>query len=97
MARVVSSSHKKKLNLCHSWLRTFLSKFISKINRVSFSLLNSDFCQKAPADDPSVPRSTLVSLSHFLVRQHYKHYNNPQSARALHYDNETTAFLCSSC
>mmetsp|Transcript_21594 Transcript_21594/g.31811 ORF Transcript_21594/g.31811 Transcript_21594/m.31811 type:complete len:2705 (-) Transcript_21594:384-8498(-) len=59
MAKVESTLHKKMLNLCHSWLRTFLPHCLSKINRVSFGLLNSDDCQKALADDPNVPRSRL--------------------------------------
>jgi hypothetical protein len=51
--------HKKLLNLCHNWLRTFMPHCLAKVNRVSFGLLSETDCQAALLADPHVPRSRL--------------------------------------
>jgi hypothetical protein len=59
MAHVASPTHKKLLNLCHDWLKTFMPHCLAKVNRVSFGLLSEADCDKALAEDPHVPRSRL--------------------------------------
>lgn len=59
VAYVSSPLHKKLLNLCHAWLRTFLPHCLAKINRVSFGLLSSEHCKAALKADPHCPRSRL--------------------------------------
>eukprot|EP00808_Paulinella_micropora_P006835 g75373.t1 len=55
----VSLTSKKLLNLGHDWLNTFLPHCLSKVNRVSFGLLNSKQSQEALWRDPNTPRSRL--------------------------------------
>eukprot|EP00808_Paulinella_micropora_P015456 g71669.t1 len=50
---------KKLLNLAHDWLRTYLPHCLSKVNRVSFGLLDSQQCLQALEADPLMPRSRL--------------------------------------
>jgi ElaB/YqjD/DUF883 family membrane-anchored ribosome-binding protein len=59
VAHVTSPMHKKLLNLCHNWLRTFMPHCLAKVNRVSFGLLSETDCQAALLADPHVPRSRL--------------------------------------
>lgn len=66
VARVSSPHHKKLLNLCHNWLRTFLPHCLAKVNRVSFGLLSSDDCKQALEQDPFVPRSRLKLAVPFI-------------------------------
>lgn len=66
LAHVTAPLHKKLLNLCHDWLRTFLPHVLAKINRVSFGLLTSDDCKAALEDDPNVPRSRLKLAVPFI-------------------------------
>ena len=53
----LSGDHIKMLNLTYDWLRSTLPFVLSKIDRVSFGLLNKDDLDKALAIDPMMPKS----------------------------------------
>lgn len=59
MAKVLSLTHKKLLNLAHDWLCTFLPHVFAKVNRVSFGLLSEIECAALLKDDPRCPPSRL--------------------------------------
>eukprot|EP00457_Paulinella_chromatophora_P000002 gb/GEZN01000002.1/.p1 GENE.gb/GEZN01000002.1/~~gb/GEZN01000002.1/.p1 ORF type:complete len:6816 (+),score=1425.09 gb/GEZN01000002.1/:114-20561(+) len=55
----VALQPKKLLNLAHDWLRTFLPHCLSKVNRVSFGLLDEQQCEEALSISENTPRSRL--------------------------------------
>ena len=66
VTKVTSPLQKKLLNLCFTWLSTFLPHCLAKVNRVSFGLLNDDDCKAALLVDPNVPRSRLKLAVPFI-------------------------------
>ena len=53
----LSPKHKKMLNLCRDWLKSYLPHVLQKIDRVSFGLLNKADFDRAMAVDPNMPRT----------------------------------------
>jgi len=53
----LSDKHKKMLNLCSDWLRSFLPHVLQKIDRVSFGILTKAEYDRAVALDPHMPQS----------------------------------------
>lgn len=66
VTKVTSPLQKKLLNLCFTWLSTFLPHCLAKVNRVSFGLLNDEDCKAALLADPNVPRSRLKLAVPFI-------------------------------
>eukprot|EP01087_Luapelamoeba_hula_P004848 TRINITY_DN1482_c0_g1_i1.p1 TRINITY_DN1482_c0_g1~~TRINITY_DN1482_c0_g1_i1.p1 ORF type:complete len:4317 (-),score=602.49 TRINITY_DN1482_c0_g1_i1:51-13001(-) len=53
----LSPKHKKMLNLCRDWLKSYLPHVLQKIDRVSFGLLSKSDYERAIAADPHMPRT----------------------------------------
>jgi len=53
----LSPKHKKMLNLCRDWLKSYLPHVLQKIDRVSFGLLSKADYDRAIATDPNMPRT----------------------------------------
>ena len=49
----------KMLNLAHDWLQHYLPHVLSKINRVSFGIMNKEDYERAMADTPHMPLSRV--------------------------------------
>ena len=60
------SQSRKMLNLSHDWLHSYLPHVLSKVNRVSFGLLNAADLARARALDPFMPSSRAVLAVPFV-------------------------------
>jgi hypothetical protein len=53
----LTSNHRKLLNLAHDWLDSFMPHCLSKIDRVSFGIMNKGDFERAIKVDPFMPRT----------------------------------------
>lgn len=53
----LTSNHRKLLNLAHDWLDSFMPHCLSKIDRVSFGIMNKGDFERATKVDPFMPRT----------------------------------------
>jgi len=88
MAKVQAPMHKKLLNLARDWLQTYLPHCLSKVNRVSFGLLDERDIERALAYDPRMPRSRLKLAVPFVGK------DVPSSASEFAHPDVTIGMTC---